>query len=370
MSWRALDNPLVWRTVTAVSIGRFCGAQARPSLETEPKEIPSTSPSSLLSNIDLAFGLLHSFASSTTCATQLEAHVPLKNPSPPTTISAPSIPTGAATTPTTTTTKSKLYDFVIVGNGTAGRSAAEVLREKCPGASIGLIDPLRKPPKQQQRNKKRIDFVQDAAISLDPRQRRIGMSSNNVIEYKYGVLLATGSHGAPPPSYLIDEQAHAKIWELRPTVLALQLGSCIPPTDIRTTAVQLAKKGHVIGILGSSWDAVDLAIATATVCQRSNRPNLFFGGSGPLSQTVPNYLSSAIAKRLKQKRVSIHDRTLIRYINHDEVDGDLQMYSAKSYDFLDSSRTSIDHLVRVQQNTEDIATRPDFFRRKRILILN
>jgi hypothetical protein len=59
------------------------------------------------------------------------------------------------------------------------------------------------------------------------------------------------------------------------------------------------------------------------------------------------YLSTAVAKRLKQRRIHVQDRSLVRYINHDESTGGLQIYSARSFDFLDSSRTRIDQLVSV-----------------------
>ena len=117
---------------------------------------------------------------------------------------------------------------------------------------------------------------------------------------------------------------------------------------MRARLLQDAKKGLVLGILGSSWDALDLAIAAAAASPRSQaRPVMFFGASGPLSHTVPNYLSSAIAKRLRQKKIKIHDRTLIRYINHEEDTGGLHIYSARSFDFLDSTRTRLDKVVRV-----------------------
>lgn len=355
MSWRVIDIPLIWRTAAAVSVGKLCGAQLRPSAsqDIELNAEPSRSlSSSLLSNVSFLQRSLTNLTSLTTNVTRFEGNESQTIPVPlPTSTSAATTAPDSVGKNDTSSTKTKSYDFVIVGNGTTGRSAVETLREKCPNATIALIDPLRK-PLQQPRRRSRIDFVQDAVVSLDPRQRRIGMVSNGAINYKYAVLLATGSHGAPPPSYLVEEKAHTNIFELRPTGLDLGRNTCLPPIEIRTKAIQLAKKGQVIGILGSSWDAVDLAIATAAAGKRTRRPALFFGGSGPLSQTVPTYLSSAIAKRLKQKRVSIHDRTLIRYINHDDVDGSLQIYSARSYDFLDSSRTLVDHMVSHAKGTK------------------
>ena len=354
MNWRALDSPTVWRTVTAVGVGKLTTdsqGRQRPCLSISSETLSVASNDnveaskcpSLLANYKYFYLALERLAvlAVTPNVAQLDAGQP----------HALSSSTGVGTTTLTTQTTTlpnapgnKRYDFVIFGNGTAGRSALETLRSKCPSASIALIDPLRKP---RQRHK-RVDFIQDAAVSLDPRQRRIGISNDTVhLDYKYGVLIATGAHGAPPPSYLIDEKAQSLVYELRPTILTHNAKRpCLPPTDVRTKLLQAAKKGQVLGILGSSWDALDLAIAAAAVTPRSHRPTLFFGASSPLSHTVPNYLSAAIAKRLRQRRIQIHDRTLIRYINHEEDSGGAQIYSARSFDFLDSTRTLVDKVVR------------------------
>ena len=340
MSWRLFEQGKLWRTVAAVGIGKFCGAAPPPSRRQEEERtawqakqpLAASSYPSLISNAHCIKALVLQLLSCSTSVTRLEAPPSVSNAT--LTIDSPNQPQ-----------HHRRYDFIIIGHGATGRSALATLQAQCPHATIALIDPLRAPPKY----KRHIHYVADTAVSLDPRQRQIGLlnEDQNTLTYKYGVLIATGAHGAPPPPYLMDAAAQASIWELRPTVLwddKAESRPLVAPVQTRSQMIRAAQEGQNIGIMGSSWEALDLAVATAAVSSRRNRPTLLFGAGGPLSHTVPNYLSSAIAKRLKQKCVRIQDRTVVRYIQH-EPEGGLQLYAARTFDFLDSSRTTVDKLV-------------------------
>lgn len=289
--------------------------------------------------------------------------------------------------------KGKDYDFIVVGNGTAGASAVETLRQQCPSARIGLVDPLTIPRNHATPNlTDNVTFHQAWVESFDPRKRRLSIvyhsgngesGSSITIGYKYGVLLATGARGAPPPHYLIDDAANDRILELRSTIIPTPpqnpvLDETSPGKQrpiasrdaVRRQVLKAAQRGEHIGILGGGWEAVDLALkATASANRADSRrkkrsgsssrgASLVFGSSAPLSFVLPNYLSSAVAKRIRSSGIDIHERTVVRYVSH--VDGmrtsgsddddrnsnrKLQLYTAKSYDFMDSSMETMDWLV-------------------------
>jgi hypothetical protein len=322
------------------------------------------------------------------------------------------------------------YDFVVVGNGNAGNAAVETLQQQCPGATIALVDPLRRPPRtassaSSSRQQQHLDYYATFATGLDPHNRIVKLleshhdssshdatferqrggavktSANatstanttttcappNVrLRYRHAILLATGNHGAPPPVYLIDPNAQSRIMELRPSFRPFvskvgaggesssdapigQLRPFVPAMRVRELAVEAAARGETVGVLGSGWDAIDLAVevasaavgtaAAATSTMASPPPSppwMIYGSAGPASHILPNYLSAAVAKRLRSRkaastaegRVRILDRTLIRYINLEEDKKNkahIQMYTAKSHDFLDTQRINVDLLV-------------------------
>jgi hypothetical protein len=116
-----------------------------------------------------------------------------------------------------------------------------------------------------------------------------------------------------------------------------------------------ASQGATIGVLGSGWEAVELAVATGV----QTRSMLTFGSAGPLSHVLPRYLSTAVMKRLKQQGiVDVQQRSLVRYVAHHEqhvqqspggkapsILPRLEVHSAKSYDLLDTQRTLVDLLI-------------------------
>jgi hypothetical protein len=122
----------------------------------------------------------------------------------------------------------------------------------------------------------------------------------------------------------------------------------LSPEDTHRRVMHIAKRGETIGILGSGWDAVDLVVSVAAGTKSSSKPTIVFGASGPLSHVLPNYLSTAVSKRLQAKRIQVLDRSLVRYISSDSRKSSrhaLQLYTAKSFDFLDGKTTTVDWVV-------------------------
>lgn len=267
-----------------------------------------------------------------------------------------------------TNEKIQEYDFVIIGHGLAGTSAVGTLQKLCPQATIAVIDPNLTAPRTGNRKKSitNVEYIPATCSGFHPLSRQVQLTNTNTtnnICYRHAVLVATGSRGAPPPHYLIDDRVLPRILELRPTLLPYDNQNHYHTTkprkrpietsrQIRQKVLQAAKQGEHVAILGSGWDAVELAVAISAAVPSANlRKNktaasLFFGGKGPLSHVLPMYLSSAVSKRLKTRKIDILDRSLIRYIGGDyHNDESLHVYTAKSYDLLDSGRASCKWLV-------------------------
>jgi hypothetical protein len=232
----------------------------------------------------------------------------------------------------------KVYDFVIIGHGNCGRSALETLRRKCPSATVALVDPLRPLVTAG------ADYYPCRVTALDPRSQAVQLETTDDVRYRHAVLLATGAHGAPIPHYLMDSKATSRVLEVRPSVLpSSDQRPIISPELVRKSVQQTAANGLRIGVLGSGWDAIDLVLVASN--HGKTRPIIAFGNPGPASHMLPSYLSSAIARRLRTKKIEVLDRTLVRYISCEEENAELQIYTAKSYDFLDSFRTTVDLVV-------------------------
>ena len=117
------------------------------------------------------------------------------------------------TTSAITTTTTKEYDFIIVGYGTAGRSAVTTLQQQCPTATIAVIDPFipsSRPPSPQRpssnktnnnhknQSNSNIHFYPSSrvtefdplgkecvVIGSDPRRN----SDEYAIKYRHGILI-------------------------------------------------------------------------------------------------------------------------------------------------------------------------------------
>jgi hypothetical protein len=151
-------------------------------------------------------------------------------------------------------TKTITYDFIVIGSGSAGRSALRTLKEQCPGAKIALIDPLRSVPVKKGSN---LDHYKETATGFNPKSRTVRLLSDKStqLHYKCGILLATGSRGAPPPLELFEDSCLSRIVELRTTEL---LGNTkrpvLAPESVRKAIVDTTSKGAKVAILGSGWD--------------------------------------------------------------------------------------------------------------------
>lgn len=236
------------------------------------------------------------------------------------------------------------YDFVVLGHGNAGRSAVETLKQQCPGATIALVDPLR--PILSSNNAPKLKYYAQPALAFHPPTRTVELIDFQ-LKYKHAILVATGSRGAPPPMALLDPQCLNRVLELRPTaVVGNTKRPALQPETVRQILLMAASQGARVCVLGSGWEAIDLAVAAAKT-SNAQPPLLAFGSAGPLCHILPRYLSTAVTKRLRNHRVDIQERSLVRYVAHHEASGShrMEVHTAKSFDLLDTQRTLVDLLV-------------------------
>ncbi|KAL7537394.1 hypothetical protein ACHAXR_008866 [Thalassiosira sp. AJA248-18] len=317
-------------------------------------------------------------------------------------------------------------DYVIIGHGKAGRSAVQTIQQLDPSAKIVIVDPNNNNNRHQsmQHNnvniamKKRsilnnkasmgsIHHLPTRASYIDHSQKLIHVhpitnpsstknnnASSTNIHYRKSALLATGSRGAPPPESCIRQDAWSRILELRSTTLppsAMQMHNVqsapsnasaiksipvLDPPTVRSLSIMAAYQGATVAIMGSGFDALELAAYCARVSKESpsspsNRQQsndkkvlLIFGNSSPMSNRLPRYLSAAVTKRLRSFGMEVEERAMTRYISMDTpmtsntaagrngkssnriiAQPQLELYTVKSYDNLDSKRMLADLLV-------------------------
>jgi hypothetical protein len=338
--------------------------------------------------------------------------------------------TATATPPLSTTAlhaeqqqqQQRNYDFVVVGHGTAGRSAVTTLQQVCPTAKIAVVDPLRCPPPTSHNSLSttptgamtvtaagHVDYYTARATSLCTDDKAVQIANNAAaaacgdgggdspgcvvvaaLKYTHAVLIATGARGAPPPHYLVDGPAAHRVVELQSTALSSSTFHPILLNDhetvdqedsvnansketaspfwsleqVRQQVHTWARAGQAVAVLGSGWEAVDLVALLAVhdngrhrrkqVQTSSTAATLVFGAAGPLGHVLPHYLSRAVSKRLQSLRIQVLDRSLVRYIGHNGSHTNktnnsspraLQLYTAKSFDFLDGTTTTVDWVV-------------------------
>jgi hypothetical protein len=118
---------------------------------------------------------------------------------------------------------------------------------------------------------------------------------------------------------------------------------------VKNQVLSGASSGSTIGIVGSGWEALELATRCRQRSNQSGSVHLFFGDSSPLKNVLPTYLGTALSKRLRSQNIRVHDRTLVRYIaltgHRSKGRGPLELHSVKSFDYLDSSIDQLDWLV-------------------------
>lgn len=244
-----------------------------------------------------------------------------------------------------TSEKIKEYDFIIIGNGNAGKKAVQQLHQLCPRASIAVIDALRYVENVDNSN---LHYYPYPATGFNPKTQVVELPEMDIrLKYRHSILLATGSRGAPPPSSLIDTLALSRVLEFRPTEISANLNRpVVPPETVRRLALLAATQEAKVCVLGSGWEALELAAAAVKTGKSS--PELFFGSAAPLCHVLPRYLSTAVTKRLRNEGIKVHERTLVRYVSHHDASSPsrLEVHSAKAFDMLDTKRCIVDLLVR------------------------
>ena len=211
-------------------------------------------------------------------------------------------------------------------------------------------------------------------------------NTDAVIHFRKSVLLATGSRGSPPPNECIHQNARNRILELRSTSLpstttSLQQNNqmkqevslpVLDPPTVRSLSLLAASEGATVAIMGSGFEALELAASLSRMQQQQQRKQtnrgvnngsngdnnndnkkviLLFGNAGPMTTRLPRYLSAAVTKRLRQCGIEVEERSMTRYISMESssttkaIVPQLELYTVKSYDNLDSRRITADLLV-------------------------
>lgn len=252
------------------------------------------------------------------------------------------------------------YDFIVLGHGNAGAAAVETLRTKCPFATIAVVDPFQSPTPQtatsnsssyNNNNNNKVHYFAQSVLGFHPPTQMVQLvhsdSTVQQLQYHHSILIATGVRGAPPPNMLVDQKAMPRLLELRPTSISLGTPNherpALAPHVTKHVCELAASQGAKVAILGSGWDAMELALAIARKATVS--PILTFGAPGPLCFIVPRYLSTSITKRLQTHGIDVRDRTLIRYLSHNDMDGNLELHTTRTFDLLDTKRHHVDLVV-------------------------
>ena len=258
------------------------------------------------------------------------------------------------------------YDFVIIGYGNTGQNALRTLREKCPHATIALIDPVRslnpKGKKKRDDDHMNTRYFRDTVVEFDPSAKafRLLADSKTAIGYRHGVLIATGARGAPPPLELFQEASLARVLELRPTELSKNTKRpMMAPEKVRKAVAEAASRGAKIAILGSGWEALDLLlVAERATKSTKKRPTLSYANPGIAWNILPSYLSSELRKKLSKRDIDLQDRSFVRYVAdypHSKRQ-QIELHNAKTYDLLDTRRTILDLLVVAPDSFGDKGT--------------
>lgn len=231
-------------------------------------------------------------------------------------------------------------------------------------------------------------------IALHPTTNDVNDNVVSTVHYRKSALLATGSRGAPPPNNCIRPDAYSRILELRSTSIPPQLSSLpttaaatatkattkaiknnsssksnlpiLDPTTVRMVSSLAISQGATVAVMGSGYEALELVAHLVRINQHSScssnddteKVKLIFGNAGPMSKTLPRYLSTAISKRLRQNGIMIEERAMTQYVSMDrpmissDNDDDanlspsqLELFTIKTYDTMDTKRILTDLLV-------------------------
>lgn len=222
----------------------------------------------------------------------------------------PRRPTGAADD---SSSQTKLYPFVIVGNGIAGKAAVEqIIRQAKPSnyrdSDILVIDPhdTASTPTTVSSSSKRVTYLKNHVINMDLAKQQLSLSDGTLVRY-HACLVATGMGEIDMimGTKVLDQDAVDYVYD----------------ASIRTTQDHLAtavEKGqHVTLVGGDGWESVCTASWLADLAAKRGWKgcvSLLTPLSGVLATSTPHYVTNAIGKRLRAKGIEIVAYSQVRYI--------------------------------------------------------
>ncbi|KAL3783184.1 hypothetical protein ACHAW5_008118 [Stephanodiscus triporus] len=239
-------------------------------------------------------------------------------------------------------------DYAIVGHGRAGRSAVRTIQRLDPTAEIVTIDP---------------SAVRPSSDDDDDDDDETGGGE---------VAPPNGTAAAASPFGGRTRHLHARACHIDHSRRLIRVRSVVGgPTGDDDDAGGALRSDAVVGGVhyrkSAGFEALELAAHCARVSSSSSgrwrnnndddtkKVTLLFGNSGPMSKTLPRYLSSALTKRLRQNGVEVEERAMTRYVamdrpmssdaNESKSNDRLELYTVKSYDNLDGKRILADLLV-------------------------
>ena len=277
-------------------------------------------------------------------------------------------------------------DYAIIGHGKAGQSAVRMLQKLEPDANIIVIDPTDIHINSQnqpttKRSRGSINLLKTHASYIDHSNKMIRLHANPLlteqdsspgVHFHKSALIATGSRGAPPPHECISKEACERVLELRSTSLPPTQTSSIKqqhgqdmafptldPRTVRSLSFLAASQSATVAIMGSGFEALEMAASLSRLQQQHTRKGaqngdsnkkviLLFGNAGPMATQLPRYLSAAVSKKLRQCGIEVEDRSIARYVSMESSRGKasrLALYTEKSYDHLDSRKITTDLVI-------------------------
>ena len=221
-------------------------------------------------------------------------------------------PTGAADD---SSSQTKQYPFVIVGNGIAGKAAVEqiILHAKPSNhrdADILVIDPHNATATPTSTavssSSKRVTYMKNYVMNMDLAKQQLSLSDGTLVRY-HACLVATGMGEIDMVmgTKVLDQDAIDDVYD----------------ASVRTTRdhlVNAVEKGqHVTLVGGDGWESVCTASWLADLAAKRGWKgcvSLLTPLSGVLATSTPHYVTNAIGKRLRAKGIEIVAYSQVRYI--------------------------------------------------------
>lgn len=209
-----------------------------------------------------------------------------------------------------------MSSYVIVGNGAAGVTAAETIRQQDPGGNITIVSAEPYPmysrpglayvltndiPNQQifARSREwythfRIQFVNGRAIKLDPIHQKLFLASGRTLGYDR-LLIATGSKATTPPYPGAELEGVVYLDTL----------------DGTKKLMQQARRGRRAVVIGGGITAMELAEGLA---RQGMKTHYFLRGGRLWGRVFNDTESQLLAKKIGADGVQIHYHTEISQI--------------------------------------------------------